>query len=928
MSLLPPAYDPVVEKKWYDFWLKHDLFRADASSKKKPFSIAIPPPNVTGTLHIGHGLVNTLQDVLTRWKRMLGFEALWVPGTDHAGIATQALVERKLFEQTGKRRRDFSREEFLSHIWKQKEESEETILRQLKALGCSCDWSRLTFTMDETRSRAVRTFFKRLFDKKLIVRGNYLVNWDPILQTAVSDDEVDEEERDSSLWHIRYPIDGSSDSLVVATTRPETLLGDSAVAVHPDDERMKHFIGRSVRLPLTNRLIPIIADSFVDPAFGSGAVKVTPAHDFTDFEVGRRHKLPEINILTPDGRISLEGPFHGLDIHAARKAVVNALEEAGLLVQIVPHKLRMRISQRSKAEIQPYLSKQWFVRTEPFKEPLMDAVRKKRVVLTPSYWEETYFHWIRNLRDWCISRQLIWGHRIPIWYRVDDPETMICYDGEGEPEEVRENPTGWVQDPDVLDTWFSSALWPESIMGWPEKTADFKRFYPTSVLVTGHDILFFWVARMILAGEFTTKQMPFKEVFLHGLIYGKSYWRVGADGSSHYITGEEKERYDLGEEPPKGVHSKWEKMSKSKGNVLDPLEMIKSYGCDAFRLTLTSLATHARQIDLDRRRFEEQKNFVNKIWNASRFVIMNLERSSLTPELFSQPLDPKIYTLEDRWILSTLNRTVESMNKLLEEYSFDQAAQLAYRFFWNDLCATYLELVKPVLSQKPQKMKILLIVLLAAIRLLHPMAPFITEEIWALLQERFGSAEERDDQDPYTCDAIRSLHVVACMVAPYPTLYEKKDMNPTVEKEFAYLLQIVHAIRNIRAEMSIPPSEKNDLLCITTRPFPEAQLAVLRALTPTKNISHATQEPIQQFGASTLVGKMKIFIPIPESLRTKERARLEKEQEKLQKLINSTQAKLSQQEFLDKAPPAIVEKLRTTLHAAEQQLLEINSRLK
>ena len=916
------AYDPrAVEEKWYAFWMEKNLFHADAHSNKKPFCIAIPPPNVTGTLHIGHGLVNTLQDVLTRWKRMCGYEALWVPGTDHAGIATQALVERKLFEQTGKRRRDFPREEFLAHIWKQKEESEEIIVRQLKALGSSCDWSRLAFTMDEPRCRAVRTFFKRLFDKKLIYRGHYLVNWDPVLQTALSDDEVDEEERDSFLWHIRYPIDGTKEFLTVATTRPETLLGDSAVAVHPDDERTRHFIGRSIRLPLTDRLIPIIGDSFVDPTFGSGAVKVTPAHDFTDFEVGQRHNLPQHNILTPDGRISLEGPYHGLDIPAARKALLHALKEQGLLAQTVPHKLRMRISQRSKAEIQPYLSKQWFIHAQPFKQPLIDAIEKKRVLLTPAYWEETYFHWIRNLRDWCISRQLIWGHRIPIWYRVDDPDTMICYDGEGEPPEVRSNPSAWVQDPDVLDTWFSSALWPLSILGWPDKTPDFQRFYPTSVLVTGHDILFFWVARMILAGEFCTHQMPFQEVFLHGLIYGKSYWRIGADGSSHYITGAEKERYDLGEEPPKEVHSKWEKMSKSKGNVLDPLEMIATYGCDAFRLTLTSLATHARQIDLDRRRFEEQKNFANKIWNASRFVLMNLERSNLTPELFAQPLDPSLYTLEDRWILSTLNRTVESMNQLLGTYAFDQAAQLAYRFFWNELCAIYLELVKPVLAQQPQKMKLLVIVLLAAIRLLHPMAPFITEEIFALLKERFPHLKEAN-QDPYTRDAIRALHAPACMVAPYPTLLSAAAIDPAVEEEFTFLSQVIYAIRNIRAEMAIPPSEKTELLY--TGVLSSEQQSILRALTPTRAIAPASE---QTFGASALIGSLKIFIPIPESLRAKERVRLEKEQEKLQKLIASTLEKLSQEEFLAKAPPAIIDKLRATLHGAEQQLLEISTKL-
>jgi len=522
MSTWPKAYEPKeVEEKWYSFWEESGCFQADAQSKKEPFTIVIPPPNVTGVLHMGHALVDTLEDILIRWKRMLGFEALWVPGTDHAGIATQTVVERHLFAKTGKRRKDFSREEFVQHIWQWKDTSEKQILHQLRKLGCSCDWSRLRFTMDEKSNRAVRACFKKMFDDGLIYRGDYLVNWDPVTQTALSDDEVEHEERESSLWHIRYPLIDQSGFITVATTRPETMLGDTAIAVHPTDPRYHHLIGKSVILPLVQRRIPIVADPFVDPTFGSGAVKVTPAHDFNDFEVGNRHGLARINILTPDGRLNDQmGPYASLDIETAREKIVKDLQKEGFLEKTEPHTLRVGVSYRSKAVLQPYLSKQWFVKMSSFKEKLISAVRDGRVKLIPPHWESTYYHWIENLRDWCISRQLWWGHQIPIWYRGDE---VLCYEGEGLPEEVLKHPGEWVQDADVLDTWFSSALWPFSVMGWPDQTADLHKFYPTSVLITGHDILFFWVARMILVGEYTQQKPPFHETFLHGLLYGKSY---------------------------------------------------------------------------------------------------------------------------------------------------------------------------------------------------------------------------------------------------------------------------------------------------------------------------------------------------------------------------------------------------------------------
>jgi len=506
---LAKAYEPALaEPKCSKLWEKLDLFRADPNSPKPPYCIVIPPPNVTGVLHMGHALVNTLQDILIRWKRMSGFEALWVPGTDHAGIATQTVVEKKLMAETGKRRKEFSREEFVGHVWRWREESGGKILEQLSKMGCSCDWSRLAFTMDEPRNRAVRTMFKMMFDDGLIYRGDYLVNWDPVTQTALADDEVEHEERDSFLWHFRYPLADGSGHISIATTRPETMLGDVAVAVHPEDTRYKHLIGKEILLPLTNRLIPILADPMVDPAFGTGAVKITPAHDPNDYALAGRQNLIMINMMTPDGRVNeVGGKFEGMAMEDARKAVVQEMKALGLVEKIEPHKLRVGVSYRSKAVIQPYLSKQWFVRVSDFKEQLRKVVESKEVELIPSNWEHTYFHWIDNLRDWCISRQLWWGHRIPIWYRKDNPEIMAC-SAEGLPPEVEEDPDNWYQDEDVLDTWFSAGLWPFSTLGWPENTPDLKRFYPNSVLVTGHDILFFWVARMILMGEYALHKPP------------------------------------------------------------------------------------------------------------------------------------------------------------------------------------------------------------------------------------------------------------------------------------------------------------------------------------------------------------------------------------------------------------------------------------
>jgi len=930
MAELPKSYDPkLVEEKWYAFWEKEGFFRADAHSKKPPYCIVIPPPNVTGVLHMGHALVDTLQDILIRWKRMLGFEALWVPGTDHAGIATQMVVEKNLFAKTGKRRRDFSREEFLEHAWRWKEESEGLILGQIKKLGCSCDWSRLRFTMDEGCNRAVRTCFKKMFEDGLIYRGEYLVNWDPVTQTALSDDEVEHEERDSFLWHIRYPFASGKGYLVIATTRPETMLGDTAVAVHPDDARYKGAIGQEIVLPLSHRRIPIIGDPFVDPKFGSGAVKITPAHDFNDFEVGHRHHLPFLNVMTPDGKINERGgKYAGLTVEEAREAVVKELKKEGLLEKIEPHKLRVGLSYRSKAVLQPYLSKQWFVKMSHFKKKLISAVREKRVKLIPEHWEATYFHWIENLRDWCVSRQLWWGHRIPIWHHRENPDRLICFDGEGVPPEVAKDPELWVQDPDVLDTWFSSALWPLSVLGWPTMSDDLKKFYPTATLITGHDILFFWVARMILMGEYIAHEVPFKETFLHGLIYGKSYWREGGA----YLGAEEKKKYDLGAPVPADIESKWEKMSKTKGNVVDPLEIIAEYGTDAMRIALCSSVTHARQIDLDQRRFEEFKNFANKVWNGARFVLMNIE--GLSSAELAQGLDRSLLDLGDKWILSVLSRTVAEINQNFTDYTFNNAAMRGYEFFWNDFCAVYVELSKPVLfgkagsaAQKTNKQKLLVILLLNAIRLLHPITPFITEELFHIVQGQFPDLK-KTKSDPHTEAAILALLSPACIAAPYPQPIGECD--PEIEADFALVGEMVRAVRNIRTEMQIPPSDKTDLHLFGPsheKKFAEHHQNILLALTPTAKISFPDGEHVA-FGASALIGHLKLFIPIPESLRAKEKLRLEKEKEKLEKLASSTEEKLANPDFRSRAPAEIVQKLEQTLAQARKQLADIAKKQK
>ena len=853
-----------IEQKWRDFYAKTAPFKANPSSEKPPYCIVIPPPNVTGRLHMGHALVDTLQDVLIRYKRMMGFETLWVPGTDHAGIATQTVVEQHLIRTEGKRRIDYDRDTFVKHLWDWKEAHESHIIDQLKHLGCSCDWSRLRFTLDDDLCLAVKTVFKKLVDDDLIYRGDYLVNWDTVTETALADDEVEHEEKAGHLWTFQYG------PLQVATTRPETMLGDTAVAVSPSDPRYTHLIGTTVTLPLTGRTIPIIADHYVDPNFGTGAVKITPAHDPNDYEIGLRHNLPMINIMTPRGFINeVGGEFEGLTMLEARTAIVKKMESLGCLVKIEPHTHRVGFSYRSKAVIEPYLSKQWFMRLSKFKEKLMSAVTDERVKLIPKAWENTYFHWIENLRDWCISRQLWWGHRIPIWYNKNNPaewtaEEPACLDD-------------WEQDPDVLDTWFSSALWPFSALGWPNKTADLEKFYPNSTLITGHDILFFWVARMILMGEYVLDKAPFPETFLHGLIYGKSYEKGGV-----YVTPQDKKAYDLEEKPlPPGVTARWEKMSKSKGNVIDPLEVSRDYGTDALRYALVFSCTHQRQIDLDMRRFEEFKNFINKLYNGTRYVLMNL------PEKITK-LNP--VQVEDEWILSRLHRLIGDVHKALASYAFDELAQKTYKFFWDDFCAYYIELTK---KGTPDQRQILVSVLETYLRLIHPIAPFVTEELYSELKSHF----------PVPCLALAS----------YP-LQDASLINPKAEATFNRYVEVLTLLRNIRAEMQLPPKVATELYLSERDPELES---FLKRLVPLKEI-HSF--PYEGQGSKGQVAGLHITIPIPEEMMAAEKQRLEKEKEKLLKQIASLENQLSQESFINRAPPELVAKTKQALEEAKAKL--------
>lgn len=930
---IPPTYNArEVEPKWLPVWEQKKVFHADPHSKKPAFCVMIPPPNVTGVLHMGHALDETVQDILVRWKKMTGFETLWMPGTDHAGISTQTVVEKHLLKTTGKRRVDFSREEFLKNVWEWKEKSQGTILGQVRAIGCACDWPRLRFTMDEGCNKAVRLLFKKLFDQGLIYRGNYLINWDPITETALADDEVEYEERMTSLWTIRYPVHGEDSAILVSTTRPETMLADTAVGVNPHDPRYKSFIGKMVELPLTGRLIPIIADESIETEFGTGALKITPGHDHADYQLALRHNLPMISLFTKGGTVNDEGGrFSGLTVEEARKQVVEALKSGNFLVKIEPHHHRVGVSYRSKAIIEPMLSLQWFVKATAFKDVLREYVEKKIVKLIPPAWEATYFQWIDNLRDWCISRQLWWGHRIPVWYKKDNHDVFICYEGDGEPEEVRKNKDDWIQDPDVLDTWFSSALWPFSTLGWPEKTPELEKFYPNSTLITGHDILFFWVARMIMMGHFALGKPPFHETFLHGLIYGKSYWRDNPGGGVTYCSHDEKKEYDLMKTAiPSDVKSRWEKMSKSKGNVIDPMEIILEYGADAMRLALSASTTDAAIIELDRRRFEEFRHFVNKLWNGARFVIMKItgEDPSSIPlseqELYKETLSS--LALEDKWILSRLSKTIAALNTHLTKYAFDKATTCLYEFFWNEFCAFYIELSKPAFAensnQRTTKQAICLIVLVDILKLLHPFAPFITEEIFSLLRERLGHFDATEATSPRIHETLLSFSHELLASCDFPKAHAEEE-NEQVETLFAKIQAVIASLRAIRGEMKIPPSMPTDLFLVGEGSFLETvrqEEHIIRTLIKLNRVSYSQSAPQVGMASRAAVETIELIVPLPDAMKTQEAARVKKSIERIQGTLPKLEAQLIQVSSNEKTPEAVVMKIRGSIDQQKKEL--------
>jgi len=908
------TYQPdAIELRWYEHWEKAGYFAPQGDGK--PYCIMIPPPNVTGSLHMGHGFNNAVMDTLIRYNRMKGQRTLWQMGTDHAGIATQMVVERQLAAK-GESRHSLGREKFLEEIWQWKSESGDTIGRQLRRLGSSLDWSRERFTMDEGLSQAVQTAFIRLFDEGLIYRGKRLVNWDPQFHTAISDLEVENSEEAGHMWHFRYPLSDGSGHLVVATTRPETMLGDTAVAVDPEDPRYRDLIGKMVRLPLTDREIPIIGDDYVDPEFGSGCVKITPAHDFNDYEVGKRHNLPMINILTRDASLNDQVPeaYRGLDRFVARKKIVDDLDALGLLEKIDEHKLMVPRGDRSGAVIEPFLTDQWFVSIASLAEPAIKAVEDGDIQFVPKQYENMYFSWMRDIQDWCISRQLWWGHRIPAWY--DDAGNI--YVGEDETT-VRQkyslDERALHQDEDVLDTWFSSALWTFSTLGWPNDTEDLKQFHPTDVLVTGFDIIFFWVARMIMMTLKFTGQVPFKKVYVHGLVRD-------AEG---------------------------QKMSKSKGNVLDPLDLIdgidlqalvdkrtaglmqpqmakkiekrtqkefpegiQSYGTDALRFTFLSLASTGRDIKWDMGRIEGYRNFCNKIWNAARYVLMNTEGQDCG---LSSESEVKL-SLADRWILSALQRAQQEVIDGLEQFRFDQASHATYEFIWDQYCDWYLELSKPVLygddyseAEKRGTRRTLVTVLEAILRLAHPFMPFITEEIWQRVAPLAGTQ----------ADTI--------MLAPFP-LPQPDLIDSVAEADAQWLKEVIAAIRNIRGEMRIPPGKALPLYLHNGGEQDRRRLDenrhFLSRLAKLENIVWLTPEQSAPPSVTQLVGRMEILVPMAGLIdKAAELDRLGKEVQKLKQEVSRADARLKNPGFADRAPADVVAKEREKLNEYRSQLAKL-----
>jgi valyl-tRNA synthetase len=907
------TYSPnLIESKFRILWEENQLFSSKLNSDSKDsYSIVLPPPNVTGSLHMGHAFQHTIMDILTRYHRSKGDQTLWQPGTDHAGIATQMVVERQL-SANNITRHDIGRDKFVEKIWQWKDLSGNTITSQMRRLGASVDWDRERFTMDEGLSNAVQKVFIQLYKEGLIYRGKRLVNWDPVLLTAVSDLEVISTEENGFLWHIRYPISNSNEFLVVATTRPETMLGDSAVAVHPEDSRYSHLIGKTIDLPLTNRNIEIIADDYVDMEFGTGCVKITPAHDFNDYEMGQRHNLDVINIFTSDARINeeVECEYTGMDRFEARNNIIKDLQKLDLLEKIDPHRLMVPRGDRTNAVIEPYMTDQWFVKAEPLAKPAIDAVKNGDIRFVPENWSKTYFNWMENIEDWCISRQIWWGHRIPAWY--DDKGNIYVADSLEEAQIDAGKGISLRQDEDVLDTWFSSALWPFSTLGWPEKTIELSRFYPTNVLVTGFDIIFFWVARMIMFGLKFMDDVPFKDVYITGLI---------RDGHG-------------------------QKMSKSKGNVLDPIDLIDginleellekrtqgmmqpkmaekikkqtiqefsngipAFGTDALRFTFAALASFGRDIKFDLKRVEGYRNFCNKLWNASRFVIMKLNNETINSNAD--------LSAADKWILSRLQKTKINVEKHIDDYRLDLMSQELYEFVWHDYCDWYLELTKPLLTNKdtrPGVQATLLKVLIEILTLLHPVIPFITEEIYQ------------------HCNSISSNNDESLMKKSFPDV-NKKLISIEAEDEVNWLQKFILGIRQIRGEMNIPPSKNLPCLVQNFSPTDEIYLnnndEIVCTIAKLENIEKLTEIDKAPDSATALVGNMKIFIPLEGLIdKDKEELRLRKEIEKLAKLESQFANKLNNSNFVNGAPEEVVNKEKEKLSSVQSAIMELSIQLK
>jgi valyl-tRNA synthetase len=863
---LTPTYTPALfEDKWYNYWLKKGYFHADEkkvlSGKKKKFSVVLPPPNVTGVLHVGHALNSTLQDIICRWKRMKGYEVCWIPGTDHAGIATQWVVEKELAKE-GLTRHDVGREEFVKRVWKWKEEYGSRIINQLKKLGTSCDWDRERFTMDEGFSKAVRKAFVELYKRGLIYRGKRLINWCPRCHTALSDLEVEHEEVQGNLWYIRYPLVDGDGYVVVATTRPETMLGDVAVAVNPKDERYKDLVGRKVKLPIVNREIPIIADEYVDPEFGTGVVKITPAHDFNDFEVGQRHGLPAISVMDDWGRITVE-PFKGVDRFEAREAIVSLLKEEGLLEKVEPHVHAVGHCYRCKTVVEPYLSDQWFVKTKPLAEKPIEAVKTGEIKFIPKQWENTFFDWMYNIRDWCISRQIWWGHRIPAWYCEECGHINVAEETPKKCENCGSEKLR--QDEDVLDTWFSSALWPFGTLGWPEETEDLKAFYPTDLLVTGFDIIFFWVARMMMMGYHFTGKKPFSDVYVHALV-----------------------RDEHGQ-----------KMSKTKGNVIDPLKMVEKYGADTLRFTLAALAAQGRDIRLSERIIEGYRHFANKVWNIARFVLSAAKEVNLEGAVAYQP--------EDRWILTKLSETIETVDRELENYRFNEAAKAIYQFLWHEFADWYIEFSKQRIFKGSEEDKrtavhVLLSVLRDSLKLLHPIMPFITEEIYQKLPNKDAES-------------------IVISRWPLPEFKFEESVRPVETVK-----EIIRGIRNTKAELNIPPSTKVEVF---VKSSDEELLKTISIMTPSiKQLAkvselHRTEEAPSGCVSFFLPG-VEVYVKVGELIDVaKEIERIKKKLSGVEKDIKKLEKKLSNENFLKRAPKEVVEKNRSEL----AELREIHEKL-